>query len=86
VTWHFETLSTAAYLEDVAGQYASRGQLKAYELMAGDQMTSFGPFSEVIKKEFGALNEGRDSPMRDAAGASSQGSKECPADRAVLRV
>jgi hypothetical protein len=25
-----------------SGHYASRWQLKAYELMAGDQMTSFG--------------------------------------------
>jgi hypothetical protein len=34
-----------------SGQYASRRQLKAYELMAGDQMTSFGPFSDVIREE-----------------------------------
>jgi hypothetical protein len=24
-------------------------RLEAYELMAGDQMTSFGPFSEVVR-------------------------------------
>ncbi len=34
-----------------SGQYASRWQLEAYQLMAGDQMTSSGPFSEVIRKE-----------------------------------
>jgi hypothetical protein len=33
------------------GKYASYPQLRAYELTAGDQMTSFGPFSEVIRKE-----------------------------------
>jgi hypothetical protein len=36
---------------DASGEYASHWQLQAYKLMAGEQMTSFGPFSEVIRKE-----------------------------------
>jgi hypothetical protein len=35
---------------DASGD-VSHWQLQAYKLMAGDQMTSFGPFSEVIKRE-----------------------------------
>ena len=34
-----------------SGEYASHWQLKAYAIMAGDQMTSYGPFSEVVKRE-----------------------------------
>ena len=36
---------------DASGEYASHWQLQAYKLMAGDQMMSFGPFREVIKRE-----------------------------------
>lgn len=45
---------TRAAMKEViadSGQYASHWQLKAYELAAGDQMTSYGPFSAVIRKE-----------------------------------
>jgi hypothetical protein len=36
---------------EASGHYGSHWQLKAYELMAGDQMTSFGPFREIIQRE-----------------------------------
>ena len=36
---------------EASGHYASHWQLQAYGLLAGDQMTSYGPFSEVIRKE-----------------------------------
>jgi hypothetical protein len=34
-----------------SGEYASHWKLNAFALMAGDQMTSYGPFSEVIRRE-----------------------------------
>lgn len=34
-----------------SSEYASHWELKAFALMAGDQMTSHGPFSEVIRRE-----------------------------------
>jgi hypothetical protein len=34
-----------------SGEYASHWELKAFAAMAGDQMTSYGLFSEVIKRE-----------------------------------
>lgn len=42
-----------AMMEVIAasGEYASHWELKAFALMAGDQMTSHGPFSEVIRRE-----------------------------------
>ena len=36
---------------EASGDYASHWQLKAYASMAGDQMTSYGPFSEVVARE-----------------------------------
>jgi hypothetical protein len=42
-----------AMMEVIAasGEYASHWELNAFALMAGDQMTSYGPFSEVIRRE-----------------------------------
>lgn len=36
---------------DASGEYASHWELKAFAMMAGDQMTAYGLFSEVIRRE-----------------------------------